>query len=146
MNGWQEFLQPVLTEITRSLAPAIPAIAQGWAMSQARHAQTNGGPPPTAAISAPAMNPAAAMPAATNDPRQMVTQFLDEIWRPMRNHLSMVRPPHNEDPTETGKEFAAWVYDGYSADPRYDTAVNAARMAGIGLVVDLYRQSPYWAG
>lgn len=138
MNGWQEFLQPMMPEIIKM--PVWGIIAQGMMMK---------GSQPQPAGMAQQMNPAQAalppgQPQPATDPRSEMVQFLDELWKPMNNHLAMLRPPNNEDPNELGKEFAAWVYDGYSADTRYEPTLAAAKATGVPMIVGLYKGSPYW--
>jgi hypothetical protein len=139
MNGWQEFLQPMMPEIIKM--PVWGIIAQGMMMKQQ--------PQPAPGLhqmnpAQPALPPGAPQATPATDPRSEMVQFLDELWKPMNNHLAMLRPPNSENPSEIGKEFAAWVYDGYSADPRYESTLSAAKAAGMPMIVGLYKQSPYW--
>ncbi len=133
MSGWQEFLQPIIPSVVNS--PIWGAIATGMMQSrqQAAPMMPQQQRPATVITASPQAN------GATADNPDPMLSFLDEIARPMLNHLAI-----DADPAEIGGEFAAWVYDGYSADPRYEQVLSTARMMGAQQVVNMFRSAPFW--
>lgn len=71
--------------------------------------------------------------------------FLQMIAFPLVTHCRYMGPPENEDPTEVGKDFALWVFNGYGSDSRYGQAILAARAMGPTGIIAAFRGTPLWA-
>ena len=120
MSGWQEMLQPVMPEIAKALAPALPALVLRIFAPI---------PPGVPAIAA---NPAA--PQAPQQAHQALDQMLTTITPAVINYLNV-----DADGDELGEEFASWVREGYGPQ-----AQMFARQVGAAGLIEWYRKSPYW--
>jgi hypothetical protein len=43
-----------------------------------------------------------------------------------------------------GEDFAAWVYEGYGANPLYAQAILAVRAMGPAGLIGAFRNTPFW--
>jgi hypothetical protein len=129
MSGWQEFLQPIVTEVAKAAAPVLPVLAHGLL-------NRNAGPGMQVN---PAGQGAAALPAAPANP---LIGFLNTITQPMLNYLRKYAAGSDD---HDGEMFAEQVLDMYG--PTWDGKDWHAEAKAVGLVqlVALYQKSPYWS-
>lgn len=123
MNGWQEVLSNVGTEVVKHVGPAIPFFMQQRARQAAAPPQQprpiaapgaapNPAPAPTAA--APAPTAAAPVPTEEEQDNMDAASFLAQQMR----NLGIVGPLLNYfNDGETGLRFACWIVDGNGATP-----------------------------
>lgn len=119
MAGWQEFLQPVLPEIMKSVAPLFQGLGQIMVMRAGQN-----GPPQNM----PPGGPSGAQPAAAQPPQDRFVRLLFTIVDPALQFI--------EDGA-SGADFAAFIYDGWGEGP-----LMAARKAGVEVLIAFYHGQP----
>lgn len=133
MSGWQEFLQPIIPSVINS--PIWGAIATQIATARQQ--------PPAAPMSGqhmmmpPIGTSSPAQPPGTQGGVNPLIGFMQEIARPMLNHLLV-----DADGAELGEQFGAFVYDGWSGDPRYEQVISIARTMGPAQITAVFQQAP----
>jgi hypothetical protein len=123
LNGWQE--------LTVALAPHVGPVLSLLVGKMLAPGQP-GAPPALPAAPGQPVNGTAMMP------------FLQMIANPMVNYAREMAPPDNFDPSQTGQDFASWVFEGFGSNPHYAEAIAAARLMGpVGLIA-AFRNTPFW--
>ena len=142
MTGWMEMLQPAIPAFMEFLKPVGMAVAQRMMQPQNNGAQSytsmsthpveiTGNLPPGNTGSGTPVNP---NPSVSGFP-----PVLNMIAVPLLNWMRM-----EADPRELGRDFAEWVHEGLSADPRFAQALSLAKVAGANSVLVAFKGSPYW--
>lgn len=142
LSGWQEFAVAMVN------APAVASIVGplAGAFSQAIMGRFMGGGAPGPATHAPQAHPPAHQPPPAGQPAlpgNSLMPFLEMIAPPMVNHIRAMALPDNQ-PEDCGKDFAAWVLEGYGPDPRYGEALMALRSMGAQGIVAALQSTPIW--
>lgn len=135
MSGWQEFLQPIVSDVLQS--PVMQGLGQLLVIKASQAASTNGVPtpqPPTVVNGTPQVN-------AAHGPANFV-QFLDMTWPTMRRYLTHY--VKGDQGGWEGSEFAAWLWDGYGCPYNGMDWLAQAKLAGAIAIVTAFKQSPYW--
>lgn len=140
MNGWQDFAVQMAPHFAPALTPLFHGLAARFLMPQPMNGmghvpQPNPGQPPHPQALPPG-------PAAGAPPTMM--PFLQSIAFPMQQYIRYMGPPESEDPTEAGKAFAEWIYNGYGANPSYGQAITAAKGMGPVGIIAAFRTTPMW--
>ena len=118
MAGWQEFLQPVLPEVLKSVAPLLQGLGQVMVLK----ATAQNGP----AAVAPGAQPATAQPLQDRFTRLLMT-LIDPA-------LTFIQDG------ATGGDFGAFIYDGWGPGP-----LMAGRKAGVEALMAFYRVQAQWS-
>lgn len=118
MAGWQEFLQPVLPEVVKSVAPLLEGLGQMMVIRATQNGPQNVPPRVTPG----------AQPAAGQVPQDRFTRLLLTVVDPALTFI--------EDGA-TGADFAAFIYDGWGEGP-----LMAARKAGVEALIAFYHGQP----
>jgi hypothetical protein len=133
MSGWMEMIQPAIPAALEFFKPLMVGIAQRM-MQPVPNGATGFTPPASpGAGQLPASQPAVPGSAAGFPP------ILNMIAVPLLNWMRM-----DADPRELGQDFASWVHEGLSADPRFAQALALARASGANAVLIAFKGSPYW--
>jgi hypothetical protein len=144
LDSWQEFtvamtghLSPILNPLAAVLAQALNHKLNG------AHPQAFAVPPPSPASPA---NPPPSQQAGGRADEGPVTMmpFLQIIAPAMVNYTRDMAPPDNAAPEDVGEDFAAWVYEGYGANPLYAQAILAVRAMGPAGLIGAFRNTPFW--
>ena len=144
-NGGGGRQRPWWQEVAILAAPHVGSVVSPFAnlAASAIAAKMMAGPGLNGAQSNPAQPSApAALPPGT--PGTMMP-FLQMIAFPLVTHCRYMAPPVDEDPTEVGKDFALWVFNGYGSDSRYGQAILAAKAMGPTGIIAAFRGTPLWA-
>lgn len=136
LGPWQELVVAVTPHAAQILSPFANVFAQVMAAKVMQ--QNNGAPQPQPGM---VQQQPAALPGA---PPNTMMPFLQMIAMPMMNYVRLMAPPANVPPEEIATDFASWVYDGFSADPRYEQAMLAARSMGVIGLLAAFRGTPLW--
>lgn len=141
MAGWQEFATAVAPYARDILSPFAGVLAQMMLvrMQQPQQPQQHQPNPQ------PHHQPAAGLPAAPGSAPPTMMPFLQMIAMPMLNFARSMTPgPDSFEPAEAGENFAAWVSEGFSANPNYPQALLAAQAMGPAGIISAFRSIPIW--
>jgi hypothetical protein len=133
LGSWQEFSVAMAPHISPILSPFAVAFSQLIMMKM----QTAGQPQNPGMVAHQQ-----ALPGPTGTPTMM--PFLQMIAMPMVNKIRFAAPPDNIDPAELGKEFGAWVSEGFSSHPNYQQAMLAVQAMGPTGLIAALRPTPVW--
>ena len=135
LNSWQEF--------TVAMGPYLSAVLAPLAQVVASRIQNAPMMPPGASYQLPAPAQGNGAGAGAAAPGTMMP-FLQMIANPMVNYAREMAPPDSYDPQECGEDFAAWVHEGFGANPLYNDAIAAARLMGPIGVIAAFKATPLW--
>lgn len=143
MNGWQEMLQPAIPVVVDFLKPFAAGLATNlFARAGQPAAPQVNGMAPTQPYAQPygAQSPALSQASPTAQPQNgAMPPFLNMIAPALLNYMRV-----EADPGELGEDFASWVNEGFSADPRFKAAVAMARAAGPHVIIAQFKGSSWW--
>jgi hypothetical protein len=142
MSGWMEMIQPAIPAFVEFLKPFGIAAAQRLMTPQNNGAGSYTGmstPPVEITGNLPPSAPAPSTGVNTGSHQSGFPPVLNMIAVPMLTYMRL-----DADPRELGRDFASWVNEGYSADPRFSQALALARAAGGNSVLVAFKGSPYW--
>lgn len=141
-NGGSGRQRPWWQEVALLIAPGVGGVIQPFAnLAATAIAAKMMAPQPGSGVQP---NPGQQVPAQLPAPGTMMP-FLQMIAFPLVTHCRYMGPPDNEDPTEVGKDFALWVFNGYGSDSRYGQAILAAKAMGPTGIIAAFRGTPLWA-
>jgi hypothetical protein len=146
MSGWMEMIQPAIPAALDFFKPLGVALAQRLmtpVQNGAVSPQNNMGYNAQIPASAPGQSPGVPDNGQTPQVPGAVgggfPPVLNMIAIPLLNFMRL-----DADPRELGRDFASFVHEGYSADPRFSQALALARAAGANSVLVAFKGSPYW--
>lgn len=126
MAGWQEFTQPIISDILNS--PVAQAVGQILILKMTQ----TGAAPATAGAAADA-RPASAAAIAAGP--MTLPKFFDVIWPSLLRYLKA---------EWVGSDFAEWVYDGYGCPYEGIDWLRSVKFTGVVNIVTSFKSSPYW--
>jgi hypothetical protein len=143
MTGWMEMIQPAIPQVVDFFKPLGYALAQRLMtpLQGSANGQFPAAPGPQGPGALPGALPQPGAPSSPQVPGaiQGLPPVLNMIAVPMLTYMRL-----DSDPRELGRDFASWVHEGYSADPRFSQALALARASGANTVLIAFKGSPYW--
>jgi hypothetical protein len=141
LESWQEFTVALAPHLSQFLGPVSTLFAQVLAQKM-----LNGAPPAATAPSPVIPTPPQGQQPPDGQPASgpMMMPFLQMIAPPMVNYAREMAPPDNNDAESVGEDFAAWVWEGFAANPLYNDAIAAARLMGPAGLIAAFRSTPFW--
>lgn len=132
---WQDILVQTVPDLSRSVAPILTGVATRMMTNPAAQLPAlpaaNGAPQPNPAQQSPVNQAAAQLMNFLSTPRvlQKCQQYFTDF----------VSGKQDQGVPVDGEDFAYWIYDAWGPEP-----IQWARMVGLGNILALMKQQPYW--
>lgn len=139
MSGWQEMIQPAIPVVVDFLKPFGVALATRLLTPASNAFPASATPPGMGAMPGALPQPAPEVAPQVPGAAAGFPPVLNMLAVPMLTYMRL-----DGDPRQLGRDFASWVHEGYSADPRFSQALALARASGASSVVVAFKASPYW--